>query len=284
MSSIPQLHDNVQSPFLKGENEVFHRVRAKYYPSPDGGLRLASVAEFNSPVFREDGYEEIGIPEDPLDFGLDLDDESVIGDSPDADQMREVYAARAIRRAKTQAFDYIVCNPDIDCFVTLTYSPEMSDRTSYDDVYGKLKTWLSNRVTRKGLKYVCVPEYHHDGEAIHFHLLVNRRALTLVDSGHKDHGKKVYNVADWNWGFSTAKLITCSEVDRVKVSKYIFKYMGKQSGQKIGGRYFLHGGIFTKPVYLYGDDAAEFIGEEVVQFAKDVTIGDSVHYREWNFI
>ena len=268
--------------FRKSETEITFRARAKYYPAVGGGLRLASVCEFSHPVFRLPGFEAselTGIPEDPLDFGLELEPEDVC----EAD--REKYKERAQRRARTAAFDYVACNPDLDAFVTLTFDRSYTDRTSYEETYGRLKVWLSNRVTRHGLKYVCVPEYHHDGEAIHFHLLCNSKALKYSASGHVNKtGEPIYNLDGWRWGWSTLILIGESETDRDRVSKYIYKYMTKQEGQKIGGRYYLHGGRLAAPSYAYTDDPTEFFGGELPKFSRHVDVNDSVSYREWNFI
>jgi hypothetical protein len=39
---------------------------------------------------------------------------------------------------------------------------------------------------------------------------------------------------------------------RIKVSKYIWKYINKNvNGETIGGRYYLHGGKLSKPRYEY---------------------------------
>ena len=143
-----------------------------------------------------------------------------------------------------------MCNPDLDTFVTFTVDPNQADRQSYDQICAKLSVWLSNRVQRRRLKYILVPEYHKDGVSIHFHGITNREGLDLVYSGHKRKGQKVYNVADLPLGYSTAIRITGENATQ-KVSKYIWKYITKQKGQKIGGRFFLHGGPMEVPRYEY---------------------------------
>lgn len=170
---------------------------------------------------------------------------------------------RAVNRAKVRAFDLIMCNPDLLAFVTLTCDGAKVDRTDYNAVYKYLKVWLSNRVTRRGLRYILCPEYHKDGEAIHFHMLCNVSAMRFVASRtaaglvRTRKGKPVYNVKDWELGYSTMQI--CSRDDpREAVAKYIFKYMGKAAGQKIGGRYFLHGGRLAEPYYVYADELTQF--------------------------
>lgn len=261
--------------FRVSEALGLYRARAKYIRDANGSLRLASVCEFSHPVFNPHQLEQI-IPEDVLDFGIDID--------PETSSRKELLTERATRRAKTAAFDLVCSNHDLDTFVTLTYSPEHVDRASYEECYGKLKTWLSNRVSRYGFKYVAVPEHHKKGNAIHFHMICNRNGLNLRNSGHKRNGQIVWNVDSWKWGFSTAILIGEDETDRDRVSKYIYKYMGKQVGQKIGGRYYLHGGMLEKPVFLYSDDATEFFDGQEPKYHREKEITRNTRYEEWSFI
>ena len=79
-------------------------------------------------------------------------------------------------------------------------------------------------------------------------------------------------------------LIGETETDRDRVSKYIYKYMTKQEGQKIGGRYYLHGGRLALPSFAYSNDATEFLGSEAPVWDRHVEISPSLVYKEWNFI
>lgn len=160
------------------------------------------------------------------------------------------------RRAYKKVFDYAACNEDIfDLFVTVTLNKEKIDRYDIEKIYPKLKNWLSDRVQRKGLCYILVPEYHEDG-AIHFHGLINSSAVQMQDSGKRiwkrdtpSYGKKIYNITDWKYGFTTACYLNG---DYSAVCKYITKYVLKQSeGGLIGGRYYYHGGDLKGPTYKY---------------------------------
>lgn len=174
-------------------------------------------------------------------------------------------ARRSINRAKVRAFDFIMANPDLDAFATLTIDGEKLCRNSWEEIYPKLRIWLSNRVTRRGLKYLLCPEYHKDGENIHFHMIANAQALqyraALTPSGRPMYraGKNVYNLTDWEWGFSTMQIVPPTD-SRDAVAKYIFKYMGKNAGAKIAGRHFLHGGALREPYCEYADDISELPG------------------------
>lgn len=155
---------------------------------------------------------------------------------------------RAANRAKRKLYDTAVCN-DLDMMITLTLSPEQIDRYDYKAAVRKLNYWLNDRVKRRGLRYIMVPELHKDG-AIHYHGLVNSEALRLRDSGHKDKaGRRIYNVIDWTLGYTTAVMV---DSNYAAVCQYVSKYVTKQiNGGTIGGRYWYHGGELRGPVYRY---------------------------------
>ena len=213
---------------------------------------------FNKDIFINPKFPKFRKPGNDLDEVVSevLDDQA--GESASGSS-----TARAFRRARAQCFDYMCSNEDLNTFATFTVDPKEFDRYSYEDIVLYLGQWLDNRVRRKGLKYILVPERHKDG-AIHFHGVMNREALSLKESGYMKRGKYtvsansekrpgdqiIYNLLDLRLGFSTCIDIS-GEDSRIKVSKYIWKYMGKQGGQKIGGRYYLHGGDLREPLFRF---------------------------------
>lgn len=275
-----------QSPiFARPEGDITHCVRAKFAKIADGGKRLLSVQEFSQPLFRERGYELVDRYDERK---LVVPEERDISTDDDIIQQN---IQRAVRRAKVSCFDILECNPDMDAFATMTISPEAANRTDWDECYGLMRAWLSNRVQRRGLKYVVVPEYHHDGKSIHFHGIFNRAALKLErarsPSGRLLYRNKqpIYNLADCDFGYSTVMTVE-GENAQDKVAKYIFKYMGKQLGRgaKVGGRYYLHGGRLELPCYEYSDNAADFIGQREPLHEKSCTITGNLTYKESYFV
>lgn len=242
-------------------------------------MKLAMVQSFSRQAFLPEGWE--------------LLDKPVQEKRERAPQETDALAnvIRASRRAKIGAFDLILCNHDIDTFATFTYAPErIDDKNSYDECYQALRPWLSNRVQRSGLKYVVVPERHKSG-AIHFHMVANSAALSMEQAlspytGKPLHhnGNLLYNIRDWKYGFTSAEIIRGGADDREAVAKYIFKYMGKQAGEKIGGRYFLHGGEMRLPHYEYSNDPREFFDGAAPTNAREVEPLPGVVYREWTFV
>lgn len=274
--------------FTTTDSAISYNCRAKYYRQADGSLRLASIQTFNVPKFRPAGWESRDKKSNKCSEYKDIGDEadSIQGDLDDIE--------RATRRARKNAFDIIMCNPDLDLFGTFTYSPEeVNDKANYDECFKYLNTWLSNRVQRNNLKYVCVPERTKAGD-IHFHAIMNSSALKLSKSISPKTGrplthagKPLYNISDWSRGFTSAEMITRlgeGEDERAMVSKYIFKYMGKQAGQKIGGRYCLIGGDLQKPVYLYGDAPSEFLTGQVATYQPEPRVIGDIVYSELGFI
>ena len=228
----PESKKSLFRPLSEGQAHCNGRVKI----SPNGAV--LEVLYTSRPVFNWGGFEPVAKEH----FSV----AEYTGDSSAANR----------RRAYKKLFDYAACNEDVfDLFITLTLDQERIDRYDIDQIYPKLKNFLSNRVERKGLKYILAPELHKDG-AIHFHGLINSAAVQLKDSGRRvwdrkslSYGKTIYNVTDWKLGFTTACKLTG---DYGNVCKYITKYVTKQTeGGLIGGRYYYHGGDLKEPHYEY---------------------------------
>lgn len=225
----------------KTGSAVYTAVRCKIYNGELGEVMIA-----NKPVFK--AYDGDDSNRSKRHKSKDENDDFDPEKGSPADSADSLQ--RSKRRARKAVFDYAMSNPDLDVFITLTLSPEQIDRTDYNAIVKKLNSWLDYRVRKHGLKYVLVAEYHKDGEAIHFHGLVNSTAVELVDSGKKDKkGHKVYNLPEWRLGFTTAIKVYGGKT-RGGVCKYICKYIGK-SDSKVGGRWYYSGGDLQKPEYEY---------------------------------
>ena len=235
--------------------EITHSARMKSYP--DGSFEIMAA---DSSCFRAPGWEEHGKEATRRRSAAEPRKEAVEGTSP-ADQ------ERSMRRAAARLRDLALCN-DFRWFVTLTLDPAKIDRHDMQALTRILNRWSDNRVRRKGLRYLLVPERHKDG-AIHLHGFFND-ALPLVDSGTisrpggkprkprsaaqaaqwlAEGGKRVYNIPDWSLGFSTALELTG---DYHAAVAYVCKYVRKQQ-EKIGGRWFYSGGKLEEPMVFYLD-------------------------------
>lgn len=198
---------------------------ARFKKYPDGTVELMVCSK---PVFRGPGWE----PERPQPRSEANHD----GDDKEA-------AMRSVRRARAKVRELALCT-SFRWFVTLTLDAKKVDRYNMDEVVKRMRIWLDNRVRRKGLAYVLVPEHHKDG-AIHFHGFFND-ALPAVYSGHKtEYDRKVYNLPDWDFGFTTA-IELYGEYSRA--IGYVCKYIGKDLEKgKVGGRWYYSGGVLARP-------------------------------------
>lgn len=272
--------DKGRTVFGVSYSQILVNGRVKYYPDRDGNLQLGSVEVFDKGGFRRKGYEvdrqrvwvssTLAVHDSSLDVSTfnPLTGQTVtkwgyqfVNDSPDD---RKPYnldgSAKGRSRARGKLYDLVRCNWDLDCMFTLTFDAAQIDRTDYGAIIKSLRVWLDNRVRRGGLKYVAVPEYHADGKAVHFHGLCNFDALTTIYSGHRHNGRRVYNISDFPFGFTAVKKIRGGDADRFAVASYICKYITKGS-EKVGGRYFLHGGRLEKPTVVLREMTDEAIAE-----------------------
>lgn len=212
--------------------EVLHNGRVILSPTGE----VLEVCTASRPIFRDAGFDPLPTQKSPASTQK----------SPSSTQSSPESAQKGARRARKELFLCAACNPDLDCFVTFTQAPDkVADRYDYKEAVHRLGIWLDNRVRRKGLKYIFVPELHQDG-AIHWHGLCNSFALRLVDSGHRDRkGRTIFNISDWTVGFSTATMVG----EHLAACRYVTKYITKGMGAgTIGGRYWLHGGKLARPI------------------------------------
>ena len=193
---------------------------------------------------------------------------------------------RSMRRARARIREIAMANI-FDYFVTLTVSADRCDRYDLSCILPKLRSFLSNRVQRFGLKYIVIPEFHKDG-AIHFHGLMTGNGLKLTDSGTligvpgynrpvraagevrerylQAGARVVYNIADWGLGFSTAMPLYG---DYSKAVSYVCKYIGK-GAQKIGGRWYWSGGPLEQPEVQPVDIMACDLAKNEDAFVMDI--------------
>ena len=256
--------------FGNTDDSGLFNARTKFYPSPDnnGEWRAVETRLCSIPVYN------------PLHVDVPHSVKYTDDGTPFSRLCRELQPERyeenknicSFRRARVKAYDYMMCNPDMNMFVTLTIDGDQINRESYDDIIKRLNVWLDNRVRRRGLKYLLVPEFHADGKAVHFHGLMNEAAIDLTATIHRRCGKVVYNLRDFPYGFTTAIRRGKSDADITRTSRYIWKYITKGGGLKVGGRYYLHGGALVAPRYTYGNI------ENVAQYAAELP--DCVFYPD----
>lgn len=243
----------------------------KWQTAPSGMWRLEDLPDYVTEWYADELAKDACIPDErPAEMRVSRE--------------TEISKERSQRRAKRRIEDLVCADYDLDLFVTLTVSPDKHDRKDYQAIVRHVGQWLDNRVRRTGLKYVLVPEGHKDG-SVHFHGFFNRTAARLEKTKYKrDHrgnfvsaveptrkGKRIYNLADYDIGYTTALKIGRSFDDRLKSVRYVLKYIEK-GAEKIGGRWYLHGGKLREPEYEYMDALFDDVPADPIEVAKGVRV------------
>jgi hypothetical protein len=256
--------NDVQAAFGVGKVQKLPRTREHLYKSkirlyPATGLQKATYC--NMKMFRN--------PDEEFNIGTDREDY-------DRAAMGENVSDDSLRRAKERVFDYAMLN-GFDYFFTWTLNKELIDRYDRKVVSEKIQNFLSNKVQRNNMRYIVVPEFHKDG-AIHAHGLCSGD-FNLVDSGKRDRAKRrIYNVLDWKWGFSTVIRLDGSYE---KACYYITKYIQKKGKMVFGNFYYAGGhGLIRQPETLYFNGKFEDVEAPEVS-VKGVAVGFKYQdYRE----
>lgn len=241
----------------KCKEEIYHNTKIKHYPQGDCKYTVASRK-----IFKEQGWE---LAKEKKYFKISKpQDKNAV--TRDDSKRRSKVSVEDIIRMNEKSFKY---------FVTLTINPEIIDSKDPKEVARIVKTFLKNMVSRYGLQYVFVPEYHKSG-AIHLHGLTND-VLPLVDSGTRkvkgyekplkietikrkgialEDTQMVYNIPQWKYGFSTAYEIYG---DLNGVCAYVTKYITKDLAKIFGNFYYAGGDVVRKvPTILSDMDYASF--------------------------
>lgn len=151
-------------------------------------------------------------------------------DSSGTTESLEDMRIRHLYEVRRKLNDY-ARNNDFDHFWTLTFDPKKCGKDN-DFRFTEMALWLKKereKARRRGLefRYIFVPEYHtgdgENGGTIHWHGVSGGYCPTLYDSGKMFQGAKVYNAADWEYGFTSVQKVR----SKIKVANYITKYITK---------------------------------------------------------
>lgn len=159
-------------------------------------------------------------------------------------------------RTKKQSYDikrrlkgYALAN-DFKWFVTLTIDPKKRNSLDYDFSKNLLLKWCRIIRDRYGkFEYLIVPEFHKLG-TVHFHGLIGDLPANFVRATHPKTGallvrnnREIYNLKDWNYGFTDCEKIVNPEKTASYLTKYITKELmtGKEMFRK--KRYFSSQGL-----------------------------------------
>lgn len=158
-----------------------------------------------------------------------------IEDEVDVFERRMNSLEKSVQRSKRKILCLIrSMNLNNAYFVTLTFDKKKVDRNNFTLCCAKTRVWLQNLRKIKGtenMSFLCVPELHQDMESWHMHIILcDVGDMPITDSRHKDRsGRTIYNLSGWRYGFSTAIQIEADAMSSIKLSKYVTKYLTKES-------------------------------------------------------
>ena len=182
---------------------------------------------------------------------------------------------QSVNRTKNKIYNLARSN-DWQYFITLTFNQKKVNSENYDDVVKKLTNFMHRirQVYCPNMVYLIVPELHSDGKHYHFHgLLSNVEGMKFVDSEHRTKNNQIiFNMPQWNYGFTTATKVT----DTQKVSGYITKYITKDLGLSLKNkkRYLRSNNCKVTAAEKYNIDFEQFLEvyNESILYAKTVNI------------
>lgn len=146
--------------------------------------------------------------------------------------------SESLSRTRAAIFELALCNP-WEWFVTLTLNPEYHDRKDLKTYKKKLSVFLKNynRLHHTTIKYLLIPELHHDKIHWHMHGLMmglpeerlkafsEKEKLPIQILIELKKGNQIYRWPAYEKAFG---YITISKIRSAEgVSKYITKYITK---------------------------------------------------------
>lgn len=151
------------------------------------------------------------------------------------DSQLEKYLKKRIKERREKIVDISLCN-SWEYFVTLTFDPNNKEYFpngyDYSQATNLMKKWLNNQKHKnKHMRYIIVQEFMKESGLVHFHGLFSciNWDLSIATNPNKHfepiiiNGSQIYNLEDYDFGFSTVSIIK----DTSKVSHYISKYITK---------------------------------------------------------
>lgn len=208
----------------------------------DYGNGKIEIAAYHHPRIRYFGVNR----------GTSAKKEPVVSDKAQEERTRkQLYAIR--RRIK----GYALAN-DFKWFVTLTFNPEKINSLDYEMAKMTLLKWC--RLIRDKyhkFDYLIIPELHKSG-AVHFHGLLGDVSANFVEAVNPKtgnpiirHDRQVYNLTDWNYGFSDCEMIETPERAASYITKYVTTALLTNKEMYNKKRYFNSQGLI-KPAVTFG--------------------------------
>lgn len=174
------------------------------------------------------------------------------------DEELDKYLKKRVKERKEKIIDLAFCN-NWKYFITLTFDTKnkkyFPNGYSHDRAIQLLTMWLDNqRHKNKNMRYILVSEFHKESGNLHFHGLFNNVNWTFSSAINPHSGKeivkngcKIFNLNDYNLGFTTISEIK----DSRKVSVYLSKYITKDLISLRNKKVFWYSRNLNKPKVIF---------------------------------
>ncbi|MCM1253971.1 MAG: hypothetical protein NC321_14225 [Clostridium sp.] len=183
-----------------------------------------------------------------------------------SDKAQEARTRRQIYAIRRKIKGYALSN-NFRWFVTLTFNPEKVDSFDYATAKTILLKWCRRMRNRhKRFDYLLVPELHKSG-AVHFHGLLGNIPAYFAEAINPKtgkpiirHNRQVYNLTEWEYGFSDCEKIESPERAASYITKYVTAALLTDKNMYNKKRYFNSQGL-SKPTVSYDmDDNSDLNG------------------------
>lgn len=216
------------------DNKIYNRRTTDY------GNGKKEIAAYHSPRLRYMGSKRI----------LSGREAETSDKAQEERTRRQIYAIR--RRIKGYAF-----SNSFRWFVTLTFNPEKVDSSDYETAKTTLLKWCRRmRDKYRQFDYLIIPELHQSG-AVHFHGLLGDIPAHFVEAANPKtgkpiirHNRQVYNLTEWEYGFSDCEEIESPERAASYITKYVTADLLTDKKMYNKKRYFNSQGL-AKPAVTY---------------------------------
>lgn len=192
---------------------------------------------------------------------------------------QQMYAIR--RKIKGYAF-----SNDFRWFVTLTFDPKKVDSADYETAKNTLLKWCRKmRDRHRQFAYLMIPELHKSG-AVHFHGLLGDIPAKFEEAANSKtgmplirHGRQVYNLTEWKYGFSDCEEIESPERAASYITKYVTSALLTDKQMYHKKRYFNSQGL-AKPVVAYSMSDNADLDSFTPNFGVVETDEDGINHLE----
>ena len=198
----------------------------------------------------------------------------------------EKYLKKRVKERREKIIDLAFSN-SWDYFVTLTFNPNdvnyFPNGYSHEVAIKLLSEWLhKQRRKNKYMRYIVVSEFHKESGNLHFHGLFTHVNWSLSPAWNSKkniplviNGVEIFNLNDYDLGFTTISKIQ----DSRKVSIYLSKYITKDLISLYNKKVFWHSRNLEIPkiFYKYVDKSLnEIYSQTDLSFYKQIKKSDSL--------